>query len=120
MHAKKVRFTDPVAGPIQHEALSPDLINRIKKYRDLLGDADPGSLEDVIDSFRCDVRPEKEIAIWERIAHVFQNVAAGHKITDLTQRRQVLAALLLISNGADVAPAGTLTREQITELKYNF
>ena len=82
MHAKKIKLMDLESGPIQHAALSPDLINRIEAYRDVLGDDRSWPHEDVIDSFRRDVHPENEIVIWERIAHVFQHFTAGHKITD--------------------------------------
>jgi hypothetical protein len=99
MISKKVSLSDLTPGPIRHATLPAALIERIKAYKKILGDTDPGSLDAVIDNFKRDLNPDKEVAVWERIAHVFQNFTTGHDITDGGRRREVLRALLILSTG---------------------
>ena len=120
MIIKKVSVCDLQPGPIQHATLPTELIARIIAYKKILGDTDPGSLDAAIENFKRDYNPHKEVAIWERIAHVFQNFIAGHAIIDLKRRRHVLRALLILSTGAEVPASDMLTHAQIAELKYNF
>jgi hypothetical protein len=114
MITKKVNLDDLERGPTQHQTLSPDLIQRITAYKAILGAADPSSIDAAIDDFRRDLNPDKKVAIWERITHVFQQFTAGHQITTTDRRREVLRALLLLSAGAEVDETGTLTHDQIT------
>jgi hypothetical protein len=120
MAKRNIDFPDLQQGPIRHATLSSDLIKRIEAYKTILGDADPASIDDAIDGFRCDLNPDKEIEIWEHMTSVFQNFATHHAITDLGHRREVFHALLVISTGGEVPPRATLTRADIAELKYNF
>ena len=122
MHKRRtIDLHDLQRGPIQHAVLAPELIERIKAYKAVIGDADPASLEDAIDDFRRDRNPEKEVRVWERIAHVFHHFAIGHRVRDWLRRMHVLSVLLVISTGASL-PEKTelLTRDQISELRYNF
>jgi hypothetical protein len=121
MSTRKVRLADLQRGPLQHATLSYDLIKRIRAYKEILGDADPASIDETIDDFCRDRNPEKEIEIWDRIAHVFKNFTEGHQIQERLRRFLVLRALLMISTGAEVpADVMGLTRDQLTELRYNF
>ena len=117
---KNVKLGDIKLGPIQHQTLPADLIERIRSYKKILGAADPVSIDEAVDGFRRDLNPDKEVTIWERIAHIFQHFTDSHQITDEARRLEVLRALLLISTGAEVQETATLTRDQITELRYNF
>ena len=42
-------LADLQPGPVQHATLAPELIERIKAYKKILGDADPASIHEVID-----------------------------------------------------------------------
>ena len=117
---KNVKLGGIEPGPIQHQTLAADLIERIKAYNKKLGDADQVTVDEAVDGFRRDLNPDKEVAIWERIAHIFQHFTDGHQITDEVRRLEILRALLLISTGAEVKETATLTRDQINELRYNF
>src|SRR4051812_36573751 len=105
MHSKKVPLRDLVLGPFHHSSLPAALVERVKAYKKILGDADPTSIESAIDDFRRDLHPEKEVEVWERITHVFEHFTKGHRITDLARCTQVLAVLLVISTGGDVSEA---------------
>ena len=117
---KNVELGNIGLGPIEHQTLPADLIERFKAYKKILGDADQVTVDEAVDGFRRDLNAHKEVAIWERIAHIFQHFTDGHQIADEARRLEVLRALLLISTGAKVQETATLTRDQITELRYNF
>jgi hypothetical protein len=121
MRSQKVKLTDLEPRSMQHAGLTYDLIKRIRAYKEILGDADQVSVDEAIDGFCRDRNPEKEVEIWERIAHVFKNFTESHQIRERLQRLLVLRTLLLISTGAEVPEdVMGLTRDQLTELKYNF
>ncbi len=117
---KNINPTDLLKAPFQHRALTYDLIKRIRAYKEILGDSEPGSIDDAINDFCRDRHPEKEVEVWERIAHVFKNFTEGHKIIDTTRRREVLRVLLLMSTASKVYDSLSLTRDQLIELRYNF
>src|SRR5437016_4204040 len=100
--SKKIRLADLQRGSAQHATLSYDLIKRIRAYKAILGDADPASIDETINDFCRDHNPEKEVVMWERIAHVFKNFTEGHQIHERLRRFLVLKALLMISAGAEV------------------
>ena len=122
MHTKKVKVSDLALGPVRHKTLPLDLVERIKTCKKILADVDPASLEETIDTFRRDVHPDREVSVWERIAHTYHAFTTLHGITDYPTRAQVFAALLVISCGGEDFRnvSTTLTQDQLTELKYNF
>jgi len=118
METKKFKVSDLRPGPIRHEDLAPDLVDRIKALKQVLGDVEPSSLEATIENFRRDMHPEREVDIWERIARHYQNFTTKHAITEFQARSDVFGVLLTIANcGDDFDHFGTLTAEQIAELK---
>ena len=58
--------------PIRHKTLPDKLVERIKKYHTILAEVDPAPPETLIDDFRKDMHPEREVAIWEGIADKYQ------------------------------------------------
>ena len=118
METKVFKISDLHPGPIRHEELAPDLIDRIKAFKLVLGDVETSSLEATIENFQRDMHPEREVEIWERIANVFQTFTTRHAITEFQTRSDVFGVLLTIANcGDDFDHFGTLTAEQIAELK---
>ena len=120
MPRKKIPLSQIRPGPIRHVTLPSELIKRVMAYKKILGDADPAPVERSIENFKRDLNPEKEVAIWERIAHVFRTFTIEHNITDAARRRHVLRALLMISMGDDVPASDMLTQEQAAELNNSF
>jgi len=67
-------FIDPrkiLRAPIQHEALSQDLVSRIRLIRASLMTVYPNSMKFWLDGFQRDSHPSKEILYWERVASVY-------------------------------------------------
>ena len=121
MTSKKIDISKIDIGPVIHETLPRALVDRIKAYKTILGDAEPASLADTIADFKCDLHPEHEVAVWERIAFIYQTFIAHHAITELHQRQDVYATLVGASCGATGAPEPlSLTTKQIAELRAHF
>jgi hypothetical protein len=116
MH-KDIPINQIEEGPIVHPVLPEDLIRRIKAYREILSDVEEGSLAEVVDSFQRDAHPEREIAIWERIAHAYQTFLRYHPTHRRAVKREILSVLLAVSAGMDNRQNVThLTEEDIDEL----
>lgn len=81
-------------GPPDRSKLTDDQVARIRAFKDTLGDLDPSSLEDTLDNFSRDLRPEREIQVWERIA---ANLAALMQTRPPEERKPVYTALMAMS-----------------------
>ena len=94
---------DPVKpGPYQRNSLPSDLSSRVKALKQVLDEVYPKSLEEWEDGFLRDLHPEKEVAICERIAAVYE--ATKHLTKDEPGRREAFKVLLTcsVSNERDV------------------
>jgi hypothetical protein len=87
-------------GPIQHEELSAEQLRRIEHLHELLAEVDPSSLETWTDNFKRDMHPDKEIAVWERIAKAYTNYTSQRKLS-LDAKKDVLQTLLVASMSSD-------------------
>ena len=86
----------PPPGP----QLSNHLVQRIIEYKTILGDADQTTLVDSLIEFRRDTNPEKEIAIWERIARAYEaEMLFRIESNSFATRIMLCEALVLISLG---------------------
>ena len=56
------------SGNIKHETLTKLFTDRVKRYKILLSEVEPMSLEQALDCFRRDADPERELYVWENIA----------------------------------------------------
>ena len=87
-------------GPIQHERLSDEQLRRITHLHEILAEVDPSSLETWTDNFKRDMDPDKEIAVWERIAKAYTNYISQRKLS-LEAKRDVLQTLVVASMSSD-------------------
>ncbi|WP_257169424.1 toll/interleukin-1 receptor domain-containing protein [Bradyrhizobium sp. SRS-191] len=62
-------------SPFRHLRLSSELLSRVRLIRAALLEVHPLSMEAWIDGFRRDTNPDREIAIWERIASTYLECA---------------------------------------------
>ena len=69
MRQRAIKLTELKKGPIRHPVLPEDLFLRIKAFKEILAGVDNMTLDEVIDDFKRDAHPEREIAVWERIAN---------------------------------------------------
>lgn len=71
---RKVHINDIQPGPIVHESLPEDLLNRIRTVHGKLSVHLNESLEQFEVGFMRDVRPEKEVVIWESLADAYEEL----------------------------------------------
>lgn len=103
-----------MSGPILHEALSADFVERVKAFKAILAEVETIPLESTLDSFRRDHHPEKELALWEKIAKTYRAAMAEFGDIPLEQKKGILGLLLAVSMGDnDLDRHVSLTREMI-------
>lgn len=81
------------AGPIRHDELSPELIERITKVQQVFKEVDASPLPEWIDNFQRDQHPEREVAIYEAMARAYTAFCNGRPLT-LEAKREVYAIVL--------------------------
>ena len=86
-------------GTHQHIALTESLTERIKAFKKVLHEVEPSSIEKTIDDFMRDHHPEREIAVWEKIAERYQK-KVNQKMTS-EQKKELYAELLVQSMKED-------------------
>jgi hypothetical protein len=93
-------------GPIRHEALPPELLERVRTIFDVIGPYTGMNLEQFEVGFMRDMHPEGEVAVWCSITAAW---LAYHEkyLNDETlpdqQEGKMLGALIAISTGVDDA-----------------
>jgi hypothetical protein len=94
-------------GPLQHESLSPEQLQRIGRLRDVLIDAYPMSLDGWVDGFMRDADPESEIQIVEACAVVYRQLASQASLSPEEKKRlySVLCVLSAGGSGPELAAA---------------
>lgn len=85
-------------GPIRHKNLHPLYVNSIRLIRASLFDVYPKSLEFWLDGFKRDLNPEREIAIWERIATVYLEYSSLQELS-IEQKHAAFSIIVLLSMG---------------------
>lgn len=118
---KQVPLSELHPGPILHPTLPDSVIERIKAFKEILGDVDETSLEKTIDNFKRDTHPENEVVIWERIASTFQMFLSHNPTTDLAIKKDIFTVLVGASMGTDdYKNIKHLNDSQIKHLVLNY
>ena len=109
-------------GPIRHPQLDPDLIERIRAFKQILAEVDTSTIDQTIDNFKRDQHPASEAAIFERIAATYQLYLSQNLTDDLATKKDIFHVLVGASMGVvDFADrVRHLTKEQINHLILNF
>jgi hypothetical protein len=74
--------------------LTPEQVERIRAFKEILGSNDPSSLEEALANFSRDHDPEPEIAVWEHIARVWQREVAERGASDPAHATLLYVAVL--------------------------
>jgi hypothetical protein len=91
-------------GPIRHESLPPELLERIKEVFDIIGPYVNMTLEQFEVGFMRDMHPESEVALWCSIAAAwfdYHEKFLGGRDLGVEEERKLLAALISISTGVE-------------------
>ncbi len=97
---ERVNPADLKSNSIQHEQLTEDQLQRVKKLHEIFAEVDKSSLEIWIDNFKRDMNPDKEIAVWERIAKAYTNYVSQKELS-LEAKEDVFQTLLMGSMSSD-------------------
>jgi hypothetical protein len=85
------------SGPIRHEELTPEQIQRLRKIHDTLNEVDPSDFDKMVEDFKRDLHPDREILIWEQIVAAYQSYCSTRRLT-LPAKQDVLRILLARSD----------------------
>lgn len=90
-------------GEIQHQQLPKELENRIRKCFARLAEVDKTPIESIVEDFKRDQNPDKEIVIWEAVADAYDGFLKSRK-TDAATRQAAFGVLMHLStsNARDV------------------
>jgi hypothetical protein len=86
--------------PVQHEQLTDKQLRRARKLHETFAEVNPSSLETWIDNFKRDMNPDREIAIWERIAKGYTNYTSQKELS-LEAKEDAFQTLLMCSMSSD-------------------
>jgi hypothetical protein len=100
-------------GPIRHEKLSDLQIQRIKKIRGAFSEVDQSSFDKWVDDFRRDADPDREIAVWERMAAAYSRYISGKNLS-LESKLEVFQVVLLRSSAPAEEVLSHLTLKVLT------
>jgi hypothetical protein len=101
-------------GPIRHEKLSDLQIQRLKKIRGAFAEVDQSSFDKWIDDFRRDADPDREIAVWERMAAAYSRYVSGKNLS-LETKLDVFQVVLLRSTAPAEEVLNHLKLKVLTE-----
>lgn len=108
-------------GPIRHRTLPEDFIRRVKAVKDILTEVDPSPLAEILDSFKRDAHPERELVIWEHIASTYELYVSHEGIEDVPTKTEIFSVLLELSTGKEEFRNVTRLRpEQVRHLTHNY
>ena len=85
---------DKIDTSTYHDELAENLVQRIKRFKGVFNEVCPRSLEEWIDGFRGDMHPEREIAIWEKMAEIFGQLCKKRRAGNEVERKQIFREVL--------------------------
>lgn len=95
----KTEWIDPALiqlGPIRRESLTKEQEQRIRRIREIFTEVRPSPEEKWFDDFKRDADPDREIAIWERMARAYQQYCSKRQISR-EAKKEVFTLLLMRS-----------------------
>lgn len=102
-------------GPIQHEILTEELEKRIRGCFARLAEVDRTPIENLLEDFKRDQNPEKEIMVWEAVADGYEEFLK-YRETDPATRQSAFQVLVQLTMSGDPNPdSKNLRREPLTD-----
>ncbi len=94
-----VKLSELNAGSIRQEVLPEGFIVRVQSYKEILREVETTSLEETVSNFQRDILPERELEVWENIAHLYELSVANNPSWTVEDKRQFFGELLSSSLG---------------------
>jgi hypothetical protein len=83
-----------IPGPIVHNELSEEQIEKITKIQATFSDIYPISLEDTITNFKRDQNPDSEIRVWENMMHAYETFISKNPAINSEKRSEAFKLIL--------------------------
>jgi hypothetical protein len=123
----KVAWVDPNTiqpGPIRHEKLSEEQMERIRTLQATFVEVDGHPLDKWVDDFKRDQDPDKEIRIWERMAKAYRSYCDKHELS-AEAKKDVYSVVLMRSMASEQdvlerVKLKKLTKEEAKEVMRGF
>ena len=108
-------------GPVIQPPLASEFVRRVEAFKAILAEVETIPLERTLDSFRRDHNPEKELALWEKIAGTYQDSLAEFGDLSPEKKKGILGLLLGITAGSsDFEHHSALTPDMIVWIVEDF
>lgn len=95
----RVEWIDPTtiqSGPIRRDALSDEQLARIRTLQATFAEVDGQAVEQWVDNFKRDADPDRELRVWERMAHAYRAYCEGKQLS-AAAKKDVYRVVLLRS-----------------------
>jgi hypothetical protein len=83
-------------GPVRHEQLTPQQLQRIRRLQTVFAEVDSSPLEKWENDFKRDDDPDREIAIWEAMASAYE-IFCTNRTTSIDAKKDVYTITLMRS-----------------------
>lgn len=113
-------------GPIVHESLNKEQLDKIKFIQETFNEVYPVSLEETITNFKRDQNPDNEINVWLNMAKTFQPFATENTGEEKLEIRKEAFKLILMRSmmpekeAVSSADLKLLNDNQIQEILKNY
>lgn len=119
---KTIDPNDVQQNEIMHDSLTSGQIAKIRMIQATFAEVYPVSMEKTLDSFKRDLDPDGEIAIWEAMAGAYTKfVTSKHDSLNMNQKKEAFSLILSRSMMSDeetiasVKPT-VLSKEEVKEV----
>src|SRR5512145_179227 len=94
--ARSAKLASLKPGQLSCQELSPRQMERIHKLRDALAEVERSPIEKWVDNFKRDADPDRELAVWEKIADGYTRYCSKRPLS-IGAKEDVFQLLLLRS-----------------------
>ncbi|WP_337966662.1 hypothetical protein [uncultured Flavobacterium sp.] len=108
-----------IPGPIVHDKLTDDQIEKIKKIQSTFSDVYPISLEDTITNFKRDRNPDNEIRVWFNMMQAYEKFILKDSEITLEKKSEVFKLILLRSMMDESQVRSQTECKILTEIEIN-
>ncbi|HEX8912745.1 MAG TPA: hypothetical protein VF796_10335 [Humisphaera sp.] len=91
--SESVDPTQLVPGPIRHDALSQEQLDRIARLQETFAEVDPSPMDVWIDNFKRDRDPDRELRVWEQMARAYSAFTSSRPLT-LAEKKEAFGIVL--------------------------
>jgi hypothetical protein len=110
-----VQWVDPKTiqpGPVWHDALTPDQLDRVRELQTVFAEIDGQTFEQRAEGFTHDLNIDRELKIWGVMARAYRGYCAKHPLTP-AGKKEVFKIVLLRSMASE---EDVLSRLQLSVL----